>query len=354
MSEECAREVRARFGPYEGESYFDHPLGLLRFYQRMPRPIQDPRERAACQMAIEYKEREAAQPKPPRPVGRPKVAFPAEAVDRLRAEGRSERRISEELRISRRSLGRNHPKTAPLKEEFCATPKSNDAQELGQKTPAPPSYSPWNRIDLRISGEGAQASKTEENAANLPQRPISSETKAPERRENQGQQPKPEGENGERAEKLGQKPEASKNPDDVEKPVATERDIDRVRKAFAGLVELDRAAILLILQALRSWAVTKPEFPVTFLREAPQRLMQSQPRNRAGFLIKMARDGKIYGGERFLTDAQWRADQDRVDRDRELEMLEAVHGSAKTKEERDKIKRRMEALKGDDYGTLGS
>jgi hypothetical protein len=143
MSEERAREVRATFGPYEGQSYFDHPLGLLRFYmRRMRRPIQYPRQRAACQMALEYKEREAAQPKPPRPIGRPKRIFRMEEVDRLRGQGLSERRIAAELGISARSLRRNHPKNAQVKDEFCRTTKSSEEQELSPKTQAPPSYSP--------------------------------------------------------------------------------------------------------------------------------------------------------------------------------------------------------------------
>ncbi|HXA67015.1 MAG TPA: hypothetical protein VNV82_17790 [Bryobacteraceae bacterium] len=348
MSEERAREVRARFGPYEGESYFDHPLGLLRFYQRMPRPIQDPRERVACKMALDYKEREAAQPKPKRPIGRPKVALLIEAVDRLRGEGWSERRIAAELRISRRTVARKYPKIDPLKKEFCATTNANGESDLSQKTPAPPSYSPSIRIDSTVSGEGMQARKTEELAANLPRRPKSPETENRERGENQRQKP----ENGEKPGSKTSNDRENRGAENPESKQPSERDIAAVRTTFAGLVELDRAAIVVILQALRTWAAKRPEFPREFIREAPRRMVQYSPMNRTGFLIKMARDGKVYGEGRFLTDAQCRADDACIARESDIETFEVMLHIVKTKEERDDIKRRIAALKGADCGTL--
>jgi hypothetical protein len=116
---------------------------------------------------------------------------------------------------------------------------------------------------------------------------------------------------------LGQKPEETA----TKQPAATENDIGRVRRTFADLVDLDRAAIVLILQAVRSWVATRPDFPREFLREAPRRLREYKPTNRAGFLISVARSGEIYGQPPMLTDAEeFARQQAEIDQQTEYEL----------------------------------
>jgi hypothetical protein len=147
LTEEEARAVVKTFGDtrFRGKPYYALPAWHLQFLIRLP--IKDQRQRVACQMAWENAKRQQELSKATRPPGRPKRTFRTEDIDRLRAQGWSERSISAELGIPRRTVARNHPKTARIVEEFCATSNNRQTEELHDSEACPPHTPPCSWSD---------------------------------------------------------------------------------------------------------------------------------------------------------------------------------------------------------------